>query len=142
MHGLLVSSPAFLARGPQSAGFFFADMGYDVWMTNARGNMHSRNHTSLNPDETEFWDFSWHEIGLYDLPATIDYILRRTNQTKLDYIGHSQGVTVAIAMLCLLPQYNRKNNTLHAMAPPIIMKHLHPVIAVFLQINDLVLIEV
>lgn len=57
------------------------------------GNTYSRRHISLNPNDPKFWDFSWHEIGIYDIPATIDYILQQTNQTKLSYVGHSQGVT-------------------------------------------------
>lgn len=32
-------------------------------MGNARGNTFSRNHVSLLPSGTAFWDFSWHEIG-------------------------------------------------------------------------------
>lgn len=53
--------------------------------------MFSRNHTSLSPEKPEFWQFSWHEIGYYDLPTMIDYILLQTNKTKLAYVGHSQG---------------------------------------------------
>ena len=32
-------------------------------------------------------------MGLYDLPAVIDYIRDVTNQPKVAYIGHSQGTT-------------------------------------------------
>lgn len=128
MHGMGSSSPAYIALGPKkSAAFFFSDAGYDIWMANARGNTLSRNHTTLDPDSNpDFWDFSWHEIGQYDLPATIDYILKKTNKTKLDYIGHSQGVTSVMVMLCEHPEYNEKINTLHAMTPPVIMVHNHP----------------
>lgn len=31
----------------------------------------------------------------FDLPACIDYILRKTSQKSLYYIGHSQGATIA-----------------------------------------------
>jgi len=37
-----------------------ANLGYDVWLGNSRGNHHSRNHTTLDPDKSkQFWDFSW-----------------------------------------------------------------------------------
>lgn len=38
--------------------------------------------------------FSFHEIAIYDIPATIDFILMKTRQEKLYYIGHSQGGTL------------------------------------------------
>lgn len=72
-------------------GYYLYDNGYDVWMGNARGNRYSRNHTSLNPNsDGQFWNFSWHEIGMYDLPAMINYVLEETNFEKLGYFGHSQ----------------------------------------------------
>ena len=67
-----------------------SDLGYDVWMCNARGNRYSKNHTSLNSDYMEFWDFTFHEMGKYDLPANIDYILAKTGYDQLHYVGHSQ----------------------------------------------------
>ena len=37
-----------------------ANMEYDVWLGNARGNKHSRNHTHYNPNKNaEFWDFTF-----------------------------------------------------------------------------------
>lgn len=40
----------------------------------------------------EYWDFSFYEMGKYDLPAFIEFILKKNTQTnKLIYIGHSQG---------------------------------------------------
>lgn len=33
-------------------------------------------------------------MAKYDLPATIDFILKKTGQDKLHYVGHSQGTTI------------------------------------------------
>ncbi len=47
-----------------------ANIGYDVWLGNNRGNKYSRSHISLNPDKDKnFWDFSFHEMGKYDLDS-------------------------------------------------------------------------
>lgn len=78
-----------------------ADAGYDVWMGNARGTENSCKHTHLNPNgsnQKEYWSFSWHEIGYYDLPAFIDYILKLTKYAKLNYIGFSQGTTTFLVI--------------------------------------------
>lgn len=34
-----------------------ADDGYDVWMTNCRGNTYSRKHKSLTYKQRAYWDF-------------------------------------------------------------------------------------
>lgn len=74
-HGLLSSSADWLLSGPEKAlAFILADAGYDVWLGNARGNTYSRKHVSFSSDETAFWDFSWHEMAMYDIPAEIDYL--------------------------------------------------------------------
>lgn len=108
-------------------GYFFLNRGHPIWIGNARGNTYSRNHTVKSPDEGEFWKFSFHEIGIYDLPAMIDFILSKTQQDQLIYVGHSQGVTSAFVMLSERPEYNAKISILHAIAPPIILKHYTPI---------------
>ena len=39
-----------------SLAFVLADLGFDVWLGNFRGNAYSRRHVSLDPDvDLEFW---------------------------------------------------------------------------------------
>uniref|UniRef100_A0A1I8PSP0 Lipase n=1 Tax=Stomoxys calcitrans TaxID=35570 RepID=A0A1I8PSP0_STOCA len=126
MHGLLDSSAAWVIMGPtKSLGYYLYDNDYDVWMGNARGNRYSRNHTDLNPDKDElFWTFSWHEIGVNDLPAMLDYVLKQTGYKKIGYFGHSQGTTAFWVMCAMHPKYNEIITMMHAIAPVAFMKHL------------------
>lgn len=74
----------------ESLAFVLADAGNDVWLANTRGNLYSRAHTSLAPTDRRFWLWSFDEIAALDLPAYFDLVLTRTNQSKLNYVGHSQ----------------------------------------------------
>lgn len=97
MHGMTSSSADFVNMGPgRSLGYILADEGYDVWLGNARGNGYSREHVSLDvvEDAAQFFNFSWHEIGYYDVAASIDYILEKNGDEALHYVGHSQGCAV------------------------------------------------
>lgn len=57
-HGLLDSSDGLLCNGKDSLAFTFADTGYDVWMTNSRGNRYGKNHRFMDENDPEFWKFS------------------------------------------------------------------------------------
>jgi lysosomal acid lipase/cholesteryl ester hydrolase len=125
MHGLLCSSADWVYLGPEkSLGYLISDEGYDVWMGNARGNRYSKKHATLNTNSKKFWQFSWHEIGIYDLPASIDYILETTGQEQLQYIGHSQGTTAFYVMTSMLPAYNDKVALMQSLAPVGFVGHM------------------
>jgi pimeloyl-ACP methyl ester carboxylesterase len=56
MHGLLDSSDTWIVNDEDKApGFILLSHGYDVWFGNNRGNKHSRNHKTLNPNDNAFW---------------------------------------------------------------------------------------
>nr|XP_026487533.1 lipase 3-like [Vanessa tameamea] len=117
-HGLLSSSAEWVLMGPgKGLAYILADAGYDVWMGNARGNTYSRKHVSINPSSSAFWKFSWHEIGYYDLPAMIDYVLNETSVSKIQYVGFSQGTTAFFVMTSTRPEYNNKIKAMQALAP-------------------------
>lgn len=130
MHGLIDSSTGWIINDKEIClGYILADEGYDVWLGNARGNYFSRKHKKLNPDgnlieKQKFWTFSWHEIGVYDLTAMIDYIFK-TNSAfdKIHYIGISQGTTSFFVMASECPSYNNKILTMHALAPVAYMRN-------------------
>ncbi|XP_011148565.1 lipase 3 isoform X1 [Harpegnathos saltator] len=117
-HGLLSSSADWVLLGSHKAlAYVLCDNGFDVWLGNARGNTYSRGHKRYSIRDNEFWNFSWHEIGYYDLPALIDYILDKTGHTKLYYIGYSQGTTVFYVMGSERPEYNDKVEGMISLAP-------------------------
>ncbi|XP_017108518.2 lipase 3 [Drosophila bipectinata] len=125
MHGLLGSAADFVSGGAgRSLALELHARCFDVWLGNARGTTHSHNHRSLSPSDARFWQFSWHEIGVYDLPATVDYVLARTGKQQLHYVGHSQGTTVLLVLLSQRPEYNARFADANLMAPVAFLKHL------------------
>lgn len=119
MHGLLQSSDSWLDAGPNAGlAYLIADACFDLWVGNCRGNYYSRRHVSLNPDEDQkFWQFSVDEIGYYDVPAMVDYVLDTTGAEKLNYVGFSQGAGTFFIMCSERPGYCDKANVLIALAP-------------------------
>ncbi|XP_033003948.1 lipase member M-like [Lacerta agilis] len=102
LHCLTMEGSVWVTNLPhQSLGFILADAGYDVWIGNNRGNSWSRRHQNLSIEEEAFWDFSFHEMGTYDLPAMVDFILQKTGQKNIYYVCHSQGCTVGMITINL-----------------------------------------
>ena len=97
-HGLLDASNCWIANEPNaSVAFMLAKQGYDVWLGNNRGNLHSPNNTRLNPQipdqSDEYYNYSFSTLGKHDLPRQIDYVLEQTGVPNLSYMGHSQGTS-------------------------------------------------
>lgn len=129
-HGLFASSADFLLTGKSKAlAFLLADNDYDVWLGNIRGSRNSLRHKRMSTESGKYWNFSFHEFGLYDLPAMIDYMLNVTRHKKCYYVGHSQGTTSFIVMMAMRPEFNEKIIQSHLMAPAVFMKNApHPMI--------------
>uniref|UniRef100_A0A8C4PMW4 Lipase n=2 Tax=Equus asinus TaxID=9793 RepID=A0A8C4PMW4_EQUAS len=117
-HGLLADSSNWVTNLPNSSlGFILADAGFDVWMGNSRGNTWSRKHKTLSVSQDEFWAFSFDEMANYDLPASINFILNKTGQEQVYYVGHSQGTTIGFIAFSRIPELAKKIKMFFALAP-------------------------
>lgn len=96
-HGVLVDGMSWLLASPEeSLPFILADRGFDVWIANNRGTRWSRRHVSLDPSSRLYWNWSWDDLVVNDLPAMVDFVVKQTGQ-KPHYVGHSMGTLVALA---------------------------------------------
>ena len=120
-----------------------------------RGNTYSRKHVWLDPDEgpedeSPYWDFSqvspvysdisgiyltncfyypcrWHEMGKYDITASIRYVLNVTKRKKLSYVCLSFGCTLFFIAAIENEQVNHQVDSVYAMGPSTFMAHMsHP----------------
>ncbi|KAG6457964.1 lipase 3-like [Manduca sexta] len=125
-HGLFGSSDDWLILGKGRAlPYLLSAAGYDVWLANARGNKYSRAHINRTVDEVGFWNFSWHEIGLYDLSAVIDYVVGVSSKnTEIHFIGHALGATSLLVLLSVAPKYNDILKSATFLAPLVYMYHV------------------
>ena len=98
-HGLFSSSETWMGLGDKSVAVMLTQEGYDVWLGNSRGNIYSQGHVRREELEDEYYNFSFYEMGKFDSPAVVDYVLTKTGKTKLSYVGHSQGTTQMFAAL-------------------------------------------
>lgn len=105
-HGMVNSSDIWLLHQEDSPAIKLAEEGFDVWLANSRGSKYSRQHTHLDPDsDPEFWNFSFIEMAMFDVPAYIDYITEITKQEKVTFVSHSMGTTIGYSAIGMNPEY-------------------------------------
>ena len=63
-------------------------------------------------------------MGVYDLPAIIDYILEVSKQHSLYYVGHSMGCTMFFVLTSTLPHYNSKIRIMFGLGPAVFVSHM------------------
>lgn len=90
--GHLDSAESLFFLGENSPGNYFLENGFDLWGANKRGSKYSqKTHVNPNIKYKEYWDFSFQEVGRYDVKAFYDYILKFTKSKKLNVLGQSMG---------------------------------------------------
>ncbi|XP_046459313.1 gastric triacylglycerol lipase-like [Daphnia pulex] len=127
-HGMMTTDHTWLfSSSNNSLAYILADNGYDVWLGNSRGNVYSRKHVSLNPDaDREYWNYSWDEMGKYDIPASIDYVLNTTEENKLAaYFGYSLGVGTFLMGAIQHSELNDKVEVMIGLGPTVNVAHLN-----------------
>uniref|UniRef100_A0A8D2J3U8 Lipase n=1 Tax=Varanus komodoensis TaxID=61221 RepID=A0A8D2J3U8_VARKO len=135
--GLVAEGRSWIANLPNnSLGFFLADAGYDVWIINNRGTTWSRRHQNFTIDQQEFWNFTFHEMGIYDIPAAINFILQKTQQDGLYYLGHSQGGAIGFIAFSELPQLTEKVKLFMSLAPAYTLAGLKGPMKMVLSLSD------
>lgn len=100
-HGLFSSAETWVMNAENAVAFTLARAGFDVWLGNNRGSRYSRKNNHIDPDRdpAEFFNFSFFELGEFDAPAQIDFVRKETGQSKIAYVGHSQGTSQMFAAL-------------------------------------------
>lgn len=131
-HGLASCSEQWGVRNDgKNLMYELTARGFDVWLANYRGSFYGRKHIKYNIRQPKFWDFSWHESGLYDQPAFIDHILNVTGFKSMMVIGHSMSATVHLVTLMERPEYASKVRATMLLAPPAIFANPSGLMRIF-----------
>ncbi|NWV47800.1 LIPM Lipase, partial [Daphoenositta chrysoptera] len=142
VHAFCLDGGDWVDNFPDSSlAFILADAGYDVWIGNNRGSSWSRRHLTLSIASEEFWDFSFHEMAMYDLPAMVDFILVQSGQEWLFYVGHAQGTSLGFIAFSSLPHLAKKIRLFFALAPVYTLRHARGTMSKLLFLPDILLKE-
>jgi len=107
-----------------------------MWFGNNRGTTNSYKHVMFTVEDDEYWNYTYNEMGKYDLPANIDFILKEEGVSKITYMGHSQGTTQFWVANTMYPDLGSKIEKMVAFAPVMYVANQNgPLILLALKYN-------
>ncbi len=96
-HGLGGNRHSFDLAGAPSLATFLRRRGWDVWLLELRGSGASDRPGIWISNVPYSWGFDDHLER--DMPAAIDYVIKRTRASAVHWVGHSMGGMLAEAYL-------------------------------------------
>lgn len=94
-HGMGANRYVFDLKGAPSLARYLKKKGRDVWVVELRGSGMSDRPGFATSDVPYTWTFEDHVQR--DLPAVIDYVLKRTRARAVHWVGHSMGGMAGLA---------------------------------------------
>lgn len=106
-NGFAATGRGYFMLEEQSLPYLLYEKGYDIWIGNNRGTKVSQNHVSKNSKKvnSDYWDFSMDDFVKYDIQSQINYIKKRTNAKKVDFVGYSEGTTLFLMLYMDYPEF-------------------------------------
>jgi pimeloyl-ACP methyl ester carboxylesterase len=93
-HGYMSSSDSFFITGDdRSLGYWFANKGYDVWVTNMRGNRYSHSHKNPDIAPADYFNFSIDDHAR-DIRHWYEKIIEVSGRDQILYVGYSMGCMI------------------------------------------------
>lgn len=123
LHGILDSSDVFFVNQKTSLGGKLVEQGFDVWALNFRGNKYSHGHRDLPESSVHYWDFSFDQMGKFDMEAAMNYI-HSIKKQQISIVAHSQGATSTLIYLSLNPNRQKLVRKMIFLGPVVFMKNL------------------
>ncbi|KXJ69900.1 hypothetical protein RP20_CCG025478 [Aedes albopictus] len=121
-HGLRESSASWLLLN-QNLPLQLLERGIEVWLGNSRASTEGSSHKSLDRSSAEFWSFSFHEIGYYDLAAMVDFTMAASGSERIQVVAFSEGAAATLILLSKRPAYNEKISQLNLLAPAVLLSN-------------------
>ena len=69
--------------------------------------------------QEQFWDFSFAQMGKYDIPAVLEFIDQNSEFDKITLVAHSQGTSASLYGMVKEPEVYNKYLNLFVMIGPV-----------------------